>query len=260
MPGMRPTIMPTNKTETEIVVYDMDGTLFRGDCGAAFIKQRIRASIGRSILSVLVAPLALPMLYIPTARRWGVSAYLWIASAGISESGYQRLLAEFIAKYRIRPIEPVLAECRKDIAEGRNVVIATGAGHELATAFIRELGLSDQVGLVASQSSRFFGGMISSVQCNGEVKLNELIKHGYKPPYLRVYSDSASDLPILLAGIHPVLVNASKRDREKCRLLCPNLAELDMSLKIPDQGSPIEPVSAPPPQSRQSFPASPPHD
>ncbi|MGH8106244.1 MAG: haloacid dehalogenase-like hydrolase, partial [Arenimonas sp.] len=157
--------MPTNKLETDIVVYDMDGTLFRGDCGGAFIKQRIKANPWRLLLSAVIAPVAFPMLSIPSIRKFGVSAYLWIASVGISEENYKKILADFIAQYRIRPIEPVLSECRKDIAEGRNVVIATGAGHEMASAFIRHLGIESQVGLVASQSSRFLGGRISSVQC-----------------------------------------------------------------------------------------------
>ena len=205
--------MPTNKTNTGIVVYDMDGTLFRGDCGGAFIKQRIKASFGRLALSVLVAPVAYPMLYIPSLRRLGVSIYLWIASVGMTESAYSRILDEFIAQYRIRPIEPVLSECRKDIAEGRQVVIATGAGREMASAFIRHLGIDRQVGLVTSQSARFLGGMISAVQCNGEVKLSELIRHGYQPPYLKAYSDTASDLPILQSADAAFLVNYRDKDQ-----------------------------------------------
>lgn len=205
--------MPTNKTDTGIVVYDMDGTLFRGDCGGAFIKQRIKASIGRLVLSLLVAPVAYPMLHTPFFRRVGVSIYLWIASVGMTESAYLRILQEFIAQYRIKPIEPVLSECRKDIAEGKHVVIATGAGYEMASAFIRHLGMENQVGLVTSQSARFFGGMISAVQCNGEVKLSELIRNGYLPPYQKAYSDTASDLPILRSAETAFLVNYREKDR-----------------------------------------------
>lgn len=205
--------MPTNKPETEIVVYDMDGTLFRGDCGGAFIKQRIKASIGRLVLSALVAPFAYPMLHIPSLRRLGVSIYLWIASVGMTESGYSEILEQFIEQYRINPIEPVLSECRKDIAEGKKVVIATGAGQEMASAFIRRLGMENQVGLVTSQSARFLGGMISAVQCNGEVKLSELIRNGYLPPYEKAYSDTASDLPILRSAETAFLVNYREKDR-----------------------------------------------
>ena len=210
--GMLQTIMPTNKPGTEIVVYDMDGTLFRGDCGGAFIKQRIKASIGRLVLSLLVAPFAYPMLHIPSLRRLGVSIYLWIASVGMTESGYSEILEQFIEQYRINPIEPVLSECRKDIAEGKKVVIATGAGQEMASAFIRRLGMENQVGLVTSQSARFFGGMISAVQCNGEVKLSELIRNGYLPPYKKAYSDTASDLPILRSAETAFLVNYREKD------------------------------------------------
>jgi len=206
--------MPTSEAESNIVVYDMDGTLFRGDCGGAFIKQQIKSNMGRFLLSLLIAPIAFPMLFVPSARRIGVSAYLWIASVGLSETDYKKRLDAFITQYRIRPIEPVLAQCRKDIADGKNVVIATGAGHEMASAFIGNLGMQNQVVLVTSQSRRFLGGMISSVQSNGETKLRELIRHGYPPPYLRVYSDTASDLPILQSTTKAFLVNYREKDRQ----------------------------------------------
>lgn len=206
--------MPTNNPGTDIVVYDMDGTLFRGDCGGAFIKQQIKGNFLRLLLSIVIAPVAFPMLHIPSLRRLGVSAYLWIASIGLSETAYRTVLNNFIAQYRIRPIESVLTECRKDIADGRRVVIATGAGYEMASAFVKHLGMENQVGLVTSQSRRFFGGMISSVQSNGEVKLQELIKYGYPPPYLRAYSDTASDLPILRAASKAFLVNYREKDRK----------------------------------------------
>lgn len=201
------------RNEPNTVVYDMDGTLFRGDCGGAFITQQIKSNFLRLLLSIVIAPIAFPMLHIQSLRRLGVSAYLWIASIGLSEVAYKTLLNNFIAQYRIRPIEPVLTQCRKDIAEGRKVVIATGAGYEMASAFIKSLGMENQVGLVTSQSRRFLGGMISSVQSNGETKLQELIKHGYPPPYLRAYSDTASDLPILRSANTAFLVNYRESDR-----------------------------------------------
>jgi phosphatidylglycerophosphatase C len=201
-------------TEPHIVVYDMDGTLFRGDCGGAFITQQIKSNFLRLLLCIVITPIAFPLLHIPLLRRLGVSAYLWIASIGLSETAYKNLLNNFIAQYRIRPIESVLTQCRKDIADGRKVVIATGAGYEMASAFIKHLSMENQVGLVTSQSRRFFGGMISSVQSNGEVKLRELIKHGYPPPYLRAYSDTASDLPILNAASKAFLVNYREKDRK----------------------------------------------
>lgn len=221
--------MPTNKIEINIVVYDMDGTLFRGDCGGAFIKQRIKASFWRLLLSILIFPIAFPMLYISSMRRFGVSAYLWTASVGISEENYKEILCAFIAQYRIKPIEPVLSQCRKDISEGKQVVIATGAGYEMASALIRHLGMENQVGLVTSQSKRFCGGMISEVQCNGEVKLQQLVKHGYPPPYLRAYSDTASDLPILRSAAIAHLVNYREKDRQfLCSTLGTKLQVIDL--------------------------------
>ena len=139
-----PTTMLTNKIEPDIVVYDMDGTLFRGDCGAAFIKKQIKGNFLRLLLTILITPVAFPLLHIPSLRKIGVSAYLWVASVGIDEAGYSKILGQFINQYRIRPIDVVLSQCRKDIAEGRKVVIATGAGREMTKAFMQRLDLLEQ--------------------------------------------------------------------------------------------------------------------
>ncbi|MEO8001926.1 MAG: HAD family hydrolase [Arenimonas sp.] len=227
--------MPTNELETNTVVYDMDGTLFSGDCGAAFIKQRINGSIWRLLLAIIIAPLAFPMMRIAQFRKIGVSAYLWVASVGVDETAYSKALDDFITQYRIKPVHNVLAECRKDIIEGRKVVIATGAGRELTNAFMKQLDLYGHVHLVTSQSRRFFGGMISSVQCNGETKLQELIKHGHPPPYLRVYSDNAMDLPILRSTNKAYLVNYHEKDR---KFLMEKLGEkLQLLDSVPENAS-----------------------
>jgi phosphatidylglycerophosphatase C len=224
-----------NESNLNTVVYDMDGTLIRGDCGKAFIIQSIKASTLRFILALFVAPVALPMMQFGPTRKAGVSACSWVASVGLSDAAYTKALENFIAAYRIRPIEFTLRQCQQDIRNGRKVVIATGANLEMTRAFMQALGLLENVHLVTSTSKRFMGGVIAKVQCNGKTKLQELIKQGFHPPYLRVYSDSAMDLPILLATKQPILLNASVKDREKCRLHCPHLhePEIGMSSSLP---------------------------
>jgi phosphatidylglycerophosphatase C len=224
MPAMK---IPTTQNKLNVVVYDMDGTLIRGDCGEQFIRERIKTSFWRTLLVIPIAPLAFTLLGIPSIRKFGVSAFHWVATVGMNDTSYAQALNEFIQNYSLRPLQKVLAQCREDIASGREVVVATGASEQMAKGLLQRLQLADDVSLVASQTRWFFGGLISSVQCNGEVKLKELIKQGYVPPYLRVYSDSALDIPILLSTSQPILVNARPRDREKCRLRCPELIEPD---------------------------------
>jgi phosphatidylglycerophosphatase C len=222
MPAMK---IPITQNELNIVVYDMDGTLIRGDCAERFIRNSIKASFWRSLLFLLIAPIAYPLLSMPSIRKSGVSAFLWVATVGLSETEYLKRLDHFIEHYPLRPIEPVLAQCRKDIADGLHVVIATGASEYIARGLLKRLTLIGPVRLVASQTKRFLGGLVSSVQCNGEIKLQQLILKNFQPPYLRVYSDSALDLPILLSTTQPILVNASERDRKKCRQHCPHIIE-----------------------------------
>jgi phosphatidylglycerophosphatase C len=228
MPTMQILTIP-NESNLNTVVYDMDGTLIRGDCGKAFIIQSIKASVWRLILALFVAPIALPLMQFGATRKMGVSACSWVASVGLSDAAYASALENFIAGYPIRPIEFTLKQCQQDIRDGREVVIATGANLEMTRAFMQALGLLENVHLVTSTSKRFMGGVISKLQCNGKTKLQELIKQGFHPPYLRVYSDSAMDLPILLATKQPILLNASAKDREKCRQHCPNLHEPEIA-------------------------------
>jgi phosphatidylglycerophosphatase C len=224
MPAMK---IPTIQNKLNAVVYDMDGTLIRGDCGERFIRERIKTSFWRTLLVIPIAPVAFTLLHIPSIRKFGVSAFHWVATVGMNETSYAQALNEFIQNYSLRPLHKVLAQCREDIASGREVVIATGASEQMAKGLLQRLQLANDVSLVASQTKWFLGGLISSVQCNGEIKLKQLINLGYVPPYLRVYSDSTLDLPILLSTPQPILVNASLRDREKCRQHCPQLIEPD---------------------------------
>ena len=93
---------------------------------------------------------------------------------------------------------------------GDRVVIVTGSGCDLATAFCTALGLED-VRVVGSTLRSSAGGWVVDEHCVGARKVAMLTAVGVTPPWAVVYTDSASDLPLLRLAERRCIVNASSR-------------------------------------------------
>lgn len=90
---------------------------------------------------------------------------------------------------------------------GDRVVIVTGSGCDLATAFCAALGLDD-VRVVGSTLRASAGGWVVDDHCVGARKVAMLTAAGVTPPWAVVYTDSASDLPLLRLAERRCVVNA----------------------------------------------------
>jgi phosphatidylglycerophosphatase C len=199
------------------IVFDLDGTLVHGDCGDRFMRWLLRRNPLRWLAALLVAPAAMPLMFLPATRRQAISVFLWLATLGINESKLAALAASFIAGYRLRPIRSAIEALQEEVSRGHRVVVATGALRILADGLLRRLEVRDGVDIVASDIARFAGGWTVSWQCNGQAKLQRLQAEGFPKPYLRAYSDHWSDRWLLAAAGTPVLVNASAKHRQRLR-------------------------------------------
>lgn len=209
--------MASTKPEPATVVFDFDGTLVRGDCGAAFVHWLLRRNPLRWLPALLASPLLLPLLGLPATRRFAVSAYLWLATVLLRRGRFDALLTRFVAHYPLRPVAPAIAALQEEVSRGHRVVVATGALQQLADGLLRRLGLRGHVALIASETRRWGGGLVVRVQCNREHKLRQLHALGFPGPYLRAYSDTWSDHPLLDAAEAPVLVNGDANARRRLR-------------------------------------------
>jgi phosphatidylglycerophosphatase C len=183
-----------------VVVFDMDGTLVHGDSTAQIIRLLLRRNLWRRVSALGVAPIGFALMAFPVTRRIGVSMFLWIATAGFSQSALHAAVENFVRARRPRRIEAAIAALQSELDAGNEVVIATGAFQSLAEHVMAELQLRGSMRVIGSTIRPFAGGFIAHVQANGTHKLNRLAEQGVHPPFDRAWSDSTLDLPLLSAA------------------------------------------------------------
>lgn len=199
------------------IVFDFDGTLIHGDCGVDFLRWMLGRNPLRWLPALLLTPLLGPAMQLTPTRRYAVSTYLWLATAGLKPTRFDALLARFVEHYPLRPVAESVQALKEEVSRGHRVVIATGAFHPLADALLRRMELRHQVSLIGSHARRWAGGLIVGAHCNREAKVKQLHEHGFPGPYLRAYSDSWSDHPLLDQAQLPILVNGDERTRRRLR-------------------------------------------
>lgn len=197
--------------ESDVVVYDFDGTLVEGDIGAAFIHHLLRG--WRRALVLPFAPLGFALMRFEATRAVGVGLFLRVATAGRSATDVDELATRFAENRSLRRRERELGWLHTDLAAGRRVVVATGAFETLARVMLCRLGLEGCVALVASRLRPDRLGLGVVRHCNGEAKLDALAEDGFPAPYAKAVSDSWADAPLLRAARKAVMVNASVKSR-----------------------------------------------
>ena len=219
-------------TGRPVAVFDLDGTLLRGDTTVEFIRGLILRSPARTAAALLIGPVLAPFFFMPFTRRYAITALLWIATAGLPPDRIARLVEQFAAAHAAEGnrIRVVLDRLHAHLAAGDRVVIATGCADWLATATCRALGL-DTVEVVAArlQQGRTFVrpwrdcGMWNALPTStgimsfGLEKLRRLAAAGITFPVAYAYTDSATDLPLLLAATERHVVEPSRRHLRRIR-------------------------------------------
>ena len=201
----------------DTVVFDFDGTLARGDSYRSYLRFLIRGNPLRTVAALPYLPLGKLLLRFDGSRRLGVSGFQWLATVGRSPAREERHRLRFLSEHRPRPIAAAVAALENDLARGHRVVVATATPRALAMPLLEKLGIGAHVALVASEPRRRLGGWTAGRYCHGVYKVRMLHASGFPGPYLRAYTDSASDAPLLASARTPVLVNGSDRDRLRLR-------------------------------------------
>jgi phosphatidylglycerophosphatase C len=215
-----------------VAVFDLDGTLLRGDTTVEFIRGLILRSPARTAVALLIGPLLGPFFFMPFARRNAITALLWIATAGLPPGRIAVLVEQFAAAHAAEGnrIRVVLDRLHAHLAAGDRVVIATGCADWLATATCRALGL-DTVEVVAARLQQGRNFVRPSRDCEmwnalptstgalsfGLEKLRRLAAAGITFPVAYAYTDSATDLPLLLAATERHVVEPSPRHLRRIR-------------------------------------------
>ena len=192
------------------VVVDLDKVLLGGDASTLFLAGRLRQAPGRLLPLLLAAPLLLLGSALPTTRPLAARLMIRIAVGRRSDDDVRAVTAAYRTALAHRP-EAAVAEAvacvRAHQRAGDRVVVATGCEQTLAREFLAALDLTE-VEVVGSTASL---RRLRVRRAMGEAKVHMLAARGYPPPWVAVYSDSPSDLPLFAGTPRPVLVNADER-------------------------------------------------
>lgn len=196
--------------ERPVAVFDLDGTLLRGDSFSRFGRQLVFRGSFRTAATLLLAPLLAPFMLLPPTRRFAAAGFLWLATAGVSAEHFTTLAERFAEGHAGEDsgnrIAAALERLHAHLAAGDRVVIATACAEPLAVAICRELGLSGVEIVAAQVRPGRSGGMRPVRGCRGAQKVHRLRAVGIRTPVEYAYTDSAADIPLLLAARNRYLV------------------------------------------------------
>jgi phosphatidylglycerophosphatase C len=207
-----------------LAVFDLDGTLLDGDSTALWLWSRVRRSVPRLLATLLVAPVAIPMVVAPRTRRAGASILLWIATAGLDERELRGSCADFAARFQTGGLPlhwrgPGMETLDEHLAHGDDVVVVTAAPTILAQALISPL--DRPIVVLGTSLKRRAGGWVADVHCRNQRKCQALAEAGHGKRWAYAYTDSLDDLPLLRGADAPMIVGcgkAAKRRLNRARL------------------------------------------
>lgn len=208
-----------------MVVFDFDGTLFRGDLGYEWLRWLLRQSPARFAVLLLLLPLWGPLFL---RRRWvqhGVRACFLIATLGRSSVSPAEFLGHCGKAMRARLFPEALAALAAERAAGHRVVIATGEYPPLVEDLLADLpGACPPV--LGSTVVMTRWGMDLRHHLQGRRKLEALEAAGFGRRYLRCYTDSATDAALIRASAEAVIVNVAvgRRPAFAARVACAQTA------------------------------------
>ncbi len=207
----------------ELVVFDFDGTMFRGDSGYAMVAWMLRRNMLRLAVALMVSPIALPLLLSVATRQQGISMFLWIATfASPIRDDADALVARYVEAngdaLRKRVFPQAVETLDAHRSRGDTVVVATGAADGLARAILHLAGYTD-LPVVGSISKPDMGGRVIAQHCHAANKLRMLRAQIGIDAADRgmAYSDSPTTCRCCAQRCEPVVVNPNARDAAKFR-------------------------------------------
>jgi phosphatidylglycerophosphatase C len=201
-----------------LAVFDLDGTLLDGDSTALWLWRRVHRSPLRWLATMLVFPIAVPMVIAPRTRRAGASILLWIATVGLAEDALRASCADFADRFRadalpLRWRTQGLETLDAHLARGEDVVIVTAAPTVLARALVDPLGRP--IIVLGTSLKRRAGGWVADVHCRNQRKCQALADAGHGQRWAYAYTDSLDDLPLLRGADAPAIVGCGKAAKRR---------------------------------------------
>lgn len=206
-------MVPASATSPPAAVFDLDRTLIRCDSFPGLLNSLLLRNWWRVAGVVLISPLLLPLWAGTATRTFSLSVLLWLATVGMRDEEWAAGVSSHARQLAAETTNVVnrdgLRTLREHQERGDQVVVVTGSWCDLGSALCEALGLKG-VRVVGSTRRLRMSGWIAAEHCVGARKVEMLTAAGIAPPWSVVYTDSASDLPLLRLAKRRCIVNASR--------------------------------------------------
>ncbi|QMU97235.1 haloacid dehalogenase-like hydrolase [Microbacterium esteraromaticum] len=194
------------------IAFDLDGVLSRSDTMAAVVSARLRS---RPWLACPIAILAAVAALAPAHGRLRPRcnrAIVHIALAGLQEHEYRHLVRSVARRLASRPgnTSPWIIEALRRAHRDGSAIVTTATERHLATEYLRLIGI-EGLPIQASEFRFQRQGPRFARHNVGDAKSTALRASRAQAGLERLYTDSASDLPLARLSTSTVLVEPSRR-------------------------------------------------
>ena len=227
---LRP-VIPDRCAPRSVAAFDLDGTLVRGSSFGQFVRLLIYRSPCRLLSAALSIPILAPLAVSRRLRRPIGSVFVWLATLGRTEDELRRRARTF-ADWHAGPasgnrIDLACARLTAHQQAGDRVVVVTAAVDPVASEVVRALDIG-HVDVLAARLRPILGGWIPEGGRQGAGKVHRLRESGHRLPVAYAYTDSAHDVPLLLAARRTHAVHPRPRDLRALRAAVPDCTILTM--------------------------------
>src|SRR6187455_2728599 len=208
---------PIHRYGSSAAFFDLDRTLISGSSVFTFAIAARRA--GMMSTSQLAkdawGALAFKLMGSSDDTSTGLRDRILGAVEGLRQDDLVALNEEIVPNLlaKVRPEAKRLLELHRH-AE-RATYIVSASPHELVEPLAQALGMTGGIGTIAKCDEGVYTGQLAGPFCYAEGKVEAMTElarwEGYDLGQCYAYSDSASDLPMLMAVGHPVAVNPDTR-------------------------------------------------
>ncbi len=207
--------MTTEYSPKEIVFFDIDGTLTKGNVQFAFLRFLRKKHIVSTAQYVWVAiQYALFLIGFSSLLHYAFDQAL-CGLKGKTQEQLQNIIRDFLRSEMPTPYQEAMSIINEHKKAGRSVVLLTTVVEPLSHAIAEKIGVDDAIGTCLELRNKIYTGHIAGNIMYGQEKVIASYKYlqtnGVNWSYAWAYADSTSDVPLLKKVAHAFAINPSQK-------------------------------------------------
>ncbi len=207
--------MINSSSKKEVVFFDIDGTLLRGNLQLAFLRfLRKRRTISLAQYVDTIFQYALYLIGFSSRLRPAFELAL-SGLNGKTSKELQILMKNFLESRKFVFYSEAISIIKEHKSAGRNVVLLTTINEPLAQALAKHICIPNSIGTPLEMHNGIYTGRLAGKIIFGQGKVvaaNIYIQtNNLSWANTWAYADSVSDVPLLKKVAHPFAINPSRK-------------------------------------------------